>query len=223
MNKNKIVTLIFGNGPLRFPPEIYETLVHADLVIAADGGADHCAYLDIVPDYLIGDLDSIEPQLLKIHEKKNTQIRRYPRDKDATDLELALELAMQEGAIEISLLGVLGKRWDMSLANIMLAASKRFSDLQISLFSDDTILKILHPLRTNLFLNSQGKNISLLPLSADVLNVTLEGFAYPLKGENLPFGSTRGISNIIKDAQASAIHEAGVLLCIERWDNASHV
>lgn len=215
MNKDRKLTLIFGSGPLGFPPETYNSLIHADLVIAADGGANHCAYLDIVPDYLIGDLDSIYPQLLEIHEKNNTQILRYPQAKNATDLELALDFALQESTKEIWLLGVLGNRWDMSLANIMVAASDKFKDLEISLFCQNSIIKILHPKITHLFPRCREKTVSFIPLNSDVLGVTLEGFSYPLNSENLPLGSTRGVSNIIKSAQASELHEKGILLCIE--------
>jgi thiamine pyrophosphokinase len=214
-NNSTHLTVIFGSGSLGLQKEIYESIVHADLVIAADGGANHCKYLDISPDYLIGDLDSIEPQLLKIYQDNNTRIKSYPKDKDVTNLELALNLAMQEGAGDVWLLGVLGKRWDMSIANIMLAASNRYRSLQISLFSEDSRISILYPQKTHLFPGYQERMVSFIPLGTDVLNVTLEGFVYPLKGEDLQFGSTKGVSNIIKGDAASEIHEAGILLCIE--------
>lgn len=215
MKKGNTLALIFGSAPLGAPSGIAESLARADMVIAADGGANHCAYLDMVPDYLIGDLDSIEPQLLKHYEKNRVEIIRHPREKDATDLELALNLAMQEGATDIWLLGVIGKRWDMSLANIMLAASERFSTMPISLYSVDTIIKILHPGKTHLFRDNQGKTVSFLPLNKDVEGIKLDGFAYALEGEDLEWGSTKGVSNIIKDMHASEIHEKGVLLYFE--------
>ena len=215
MNNKKKLVLIFGNGPLAVPAEIDEYIDQADCIIAADGGANHCTYLDIVPDYLIGDLDSVDQEILKIYEKKQTQIKRYPRAKDKTDLELALELAMRGGATEIYLLGVLGKRWDMSIANIMLAASDRFCDIEISLFTYDCVIKILHPQRTYTFHNKQGKTVSFLPLNTNVTTVSLQGFIYPLNSENLPLGSTRGVSNIIRDAQATERHNTGLLLCVD--------
>ena len=66
-----------------------------------------------------------------------------------------------------------------------------------------------------MFSKGKGKTVSFLPLCSDVINVTLEGFIYPLEGENLLLGSTRGISNIIKESQASEMHEAGIMMSIE--------
>lgn len=215
MDREKRSVIIFGAGPLFLPTKFHESLQQADLVIAADGGANHCAYLDIFPDHVIGDLDSIDPQLLGIYQNKNITIQRYPKDKDTTDLELAMDLALQEGAEEVYLFGVLGKRWDMSLANIMLAAGDKYKDIKVSLFSDHSIIRVHHPQKTYILKSKQGQSISFLSLNTEVTNVSLQGFAYPLNDENLRFGSTRGISNIITGNQATEKHQTGILLCVE--------
>ncbi len=140
-----MITLIFANGTLDHSPHLAGLLKQADLLIAADGGANHCAKLDITPDILLGDLDSINPAILATYENEEVAIHRFPRRKDATDLELALDLATEKGTRAIWLIGALGGRWDMSLANIMLAASAKYKDRDIFLLGLDCSIRILHP------------------------------------------------------------------------------
>ncbi len=125
-----MLTLIFANGDLTEPPELPDLLARADLIIAADGGANSCRCLGIIPDVLIGDLDSIDPAILKDFQVKAVAIHRHPPRKDATDLELALDFAMAQGAREVWLFGGLGGRWDMSLANVLLAAREKYKTSQ---------------------------------------------------------------------------------------------
>lgn len=205
--------LIIGSGPLHIFRAMLDALDAADSIIAADGGANHCAYLDIIPDYVIGDLDSIEPPLLQNLQKSGVTIHKYPRHKDATDLEIALDLALEKGAEHIFLTGVLGKRWDMSIANIMLAAAAKYSMVDITFFADDAVVKILQPGKTNSFNGYSNRTISFVPISGDVTGVTLTGFAYPLTEHTIPYGSTRGVSNIIEDVEAKEHHRSGILLC----------
>ena len=209
--------LIIGSGPLPVSSVALDAIDSADSIIAADGGANHCAYLDIIPDYVIGDLDSIEPLLLQNFEKAGVTIQKYPRHKDATDLEIALDLAvdlaLEKGAKNISLTGVLGGRWDMSFANIMLAAASKYSAVDITFYADAAVLKILQPGKTHLFKGYSNKTISFVPLNGAVSGVTLTGVAYPLADHPISFGSTLGVSNIIKDAEAEEHHRSGILLC----------
>ncbi len=210
-----MITLIFVNGVLHQSPNLNALVEQADLIIAADGGANHCEDLGITPDILLGDLDSINPSILATYESKGITIHRHPKQKDATDLELALDLATHQGAQTIWLVAALGGRWDMSLANIMLAANSKYQGLEVFLLDQDCSTRILHPGKTHTMSGLPGQRVSLLPLKGDVEGVTLTGFEYPLNHHFIPFGSTLGISNIIKTNQATEQHSAGTLLCVE--------
>ena len=102
--------IIFANGDFNAPTDLDERLAAADLIIAADGGAQHCQALKLSPNVIIGDLDSISPEIKSGWEAKGAQVIQYPADKDQTDLELALLHAKQVGATKIHVLGALGKR-----------------------------------------------------------------------------------------------------------------
>ncbi len=206
--------VIFANGTLDPSAELDSLINQAELVIAADGGASHCNRLGITPDILLGDLDSIDPPLLAAYQDKAIAIQRHPRHKDATDLELALDLAVEKGARTIRLIGALGGRWDMSLANIMLAASDKYKNQEILLSGQDCSMQILHPGKDCTLSGRPGQKVSLVPLKGDVHGVTLTGFAYPLTGQTILFGSSLGVSNIMHTDQATVQHREGILLCV---------
>jgi thiamine pyrophosphokinase len=210
----EMITLIFASGVLNQSTYLDALIKKADLLIAADGGANHCARFGITPDILLGDLDSIDPAVLADYQKKGITIHRHPRRKDATDLELALDLAMRESTGTVWLIGALGGRWDMSLANIMLAAGNSYLGLEIFLLGQDCFMQILHPGKKYTLSVIPGQKVSFLPLKNDALGVTLTGVEYPLTDHTISFGSTLGISNIIKKHQATVQHTEGVLLCI---------
>jgi len=206
--------VIFVNGILDPEHDPTDLIKDTDLIIAADGGAEHCRKLDITPDILIGDLDSIDPALLETYAQKKVAIHRHPKKKDATDLELAMDLAVEKEAGEIRLLGALGGRWDMSIANILLAAADKYKKQQIIFFDRDCCLRILHPGTNHLLSGAPGRKVSLLPLKGDAQGVTLTGFEYPLKEHTITFGSSLGVSNIMTDSRVMVQHREGVLLCI---------
>ncbi len=170
--------------------------------------------INITPDILLGDFDSIDPANLARYKKKGIAIQQHPTRKDATDLELALDLAAEKGAKIIWLVGALGGRWDMSLANIMIAASDKYKERKIFLLGQDCSMQILHPGKNHPINGLPDQKISLLPLKNDAHGVTLSGFEYPLAQQRIFFGSTLGISNILKTNQATVQHNKGVLLCV---------
>jgi len=207
-------TLIFANGTLDHSPELATLLKQADLIIAADGGANHCTRLAVTPDILLGDLDSIDAHILAAYEHAGITIQRHPKQKDATDLELALDLAKEKGARTVWLAGALGGRWDMSLANVMLAAGEKYQEQQILLLADNCSMRLLHPGKVHTISGAPEQKVSILPLKDDACGVTLHGFTYPLIDQTIPFGSSRGVSNIMREKTATIHHTAGILLCI---------
>ena len=95
-------------------------LASADLIIAADGGSRHALAIDVLPDVVVGDLDSLDDVTHQRLKHAETRFITYPTHKDYTDLELAIRHALDRGATTITIFGALGGRWDQSLANLML-------------------------------------------------------------------------------------------------------
>ncbi|MEW6263092.1 MAG: thiamine diphosphokinase [Thermodesulfobacteriota bacterium] len=205
--------VIFANGELSDYGSVAGLLEPDDLIIAADGGCRHCLVLGLTPHLVIGDLDSISPHEMKTLAAANVTVIRHPTRKDQTDLELALALAVEKSADEVLLLGALGRRWDMTLANIMLlAAGSTRADIRLRDGPYEFVL--LQGQDRKVFQGRRGDGLSLLPLSQTAEGVTLRGLEYPLDNDTLPLGSTWGISNVFLEDSCEVSLKEGLLLCV---------
>ncbi len=210
-----MITYIFAGAPdAGGLPGRREVLKNGDLVVAVDSGAHYCREMNLLPHVLIGDFDSVSHDLLQEYTEHDVECIDYPRQKNETDLELALDLAMERGAEEVRLWGVVGGRWDMSFSNILLAAHPKYKKMQLFLFETTCSFVIIHGGKAYTLTDEPGRRISLLPLAGDAEKVTLHGFVYPLQDETLLFGTSRGISNILQQEKATIYLERGTLLCI---------
>jgi len=206
--------VIFANGVMKSWPADFSVDPQRDLVIAADGGSRLCRQWQVEPQVVIGDLDSIDPAELSRLEQRGAEIIRHPARKDHTDLELALQLACRRSAREIFILGALGRRWDMTLANVMLLTADFLAEIPVRILDGREVLFLLkggagRPLR-----GEPGDGVSLVPLTTAATGVTLEGFSYPLRNEDLPQGATLGISNSLQSPKARISLREGLLLVI---------
>ncbi len=209
--------IVFANGKMEHPPEMLHFIRPEDLVIAADGGSLHCKRLGITPNVIIGDLDSLKDQAVFAYANAGIRIVRFSREKDETDLELALQYALKQGILEAYIFGALGARWDMTLANILLLAHPICSNIKLHLLDGNEEMTILRGRGKMEILGHPGDPVSLIPLSGDAQGITTQGLAYPLKAETLYFGSPRGVSNTLINPHALIELEKGVLLCITHW------
>lgn len=206
-------TLILANGQLHVSPSLGQVVEKSTLIIAADGGSTHCRALQCTPHYLIGDLDSIPADLLKDFKDRGVDVLQFPVRKDATDLELTMDFAIEKGADTISLAGLLGGRWDMSFSNVFLLAQQKYTGAKITIYGEECIMHILHPGK-HVYKTDVKQRVSILPLKGDAINVSLCGFEYPLKRQTIPFGSSIGISNVTCQPRVEVEHTSGVLLLI---------
>jgi thiamine pyrophosphokinase len=188
----------------------------ADLVIAADGGADALERLGHRPDRLVGDLDSAEPALVERLAAAGAVIERHPADKEASDTELALADALEAGATEVVILGALGgARLDHALANVLLLAGPALADHDIRLVHGPTTVRLVGD-RGRLGLEGDaGDLVSLLPIGGDAVGVSTDGLRWGLRGATLALGPSRGLSNEIVRAPASVAIDDGRLLVVE--------
>jgi thiamine pyrophosphokinase len=219
--------VIFANGEMENRAAVKALIHPSDTIIAADGGAQYCQQLGLSPDVLIGDFDSLSSELLAGFEQAGAQIIRHPARKDFTDLELALQYARSLGAIDILVLGALGARWDQSLANLLLAASEQFKDINIKLIDGEQEIFLLREGSTHEVTGEPGDIVSLIPLGDSAQGIRTEGLEYPLQDEPLIFGATRGISNVLLDRTALISLNQGSLLCViihnmEHKENRDH-
>ena len=188
----------------------------ASLVIAADGGAASLDRLGVRPHVLVGDLDSIEEELVTRLEAAGTRVERHPADKDASDTELAVGAALDAGATDVVLLGATGgARLDHELANLLLLADRELARVEISAVRGGARVMALHAGTSRALSGGAGDLVTLLPVGGDAGGVTTTGLRWPLAGATLTLGRSRGLSNEVISPPASVALDSGVLLVIE--------
>ena len=181
-------------------------------VVAADRGLEHALALGLAVTLAVGDFDSASPEAVAVAEASGTRIERHPAAKDATDLELALDAAAAMSPSRILVLASGGGRLDHQLAMLLLLGSERYADAQVDAFVGGSRAYLIRGERS--LEGSSGELISLLALHGPAEAVTTEGLAYPLRGETLEAGSSRGVSNVFEGDVASVSVARGVLLAI---------
>ncbi|MCE7985255.1 MAG: thiamine diphosphokinase [Caldilinea sp. CFX5] len=206
--------VILINGTIEEYAAFSPWLVADDYLIAADGGARHALALNRRLDAVVGDLDSLEPTLVNELANAGILIRRYPVAKDQTDLELALEFALEQGAAEIVLMGAVGDRLDQTLANLLILAQRDWP-VRLTLVERNQIAQLVAPGQLVTLQARIGDTVSILPLSDVVTGITYTGMRYPLQDATLRLGSTRGISNEVSAVPATITIATGRLLLIQ--------
>ena len=208
------VVVTGGDAP---GPEVLGHLPSAQriVVIGADSGVDHARALGLEVDIAVGDFDSIDPKVLGSIEGTDVEIRRHPVDKDATDLELAIEVARDLGVTRLVVIGGHGGRLDHLLGNAMLLADSRYAGLQIVALMGTAIVTVVHPGSWIELSGDPDTHVSLLAVHGPAHDVHLEGLRWPLAGESLAPGATLGISNRFVGSTARIRLGAGTVLVIQ--------
>ncbi|HFC11503.1 MAG TPA: thiamine diphosphokinase [Anaerolineae bacterium] len=207
----KSLCVIIANGDVENYQWLIQVTQQAALIIAVDGGCEHLRHADVIPTLVIGDLDSISKQTVIWIQQHQIETVRYPVDKDWTDLELAIQYAVEHFTGNIQIIGALGGRTDHAMANILLLAQPAWLNREIELIRPNE--------RIWLFTGQEkisatiGDTISLIPIAGDVVVRATAGLKWPLKHSTLHFGFARGVSNILTATTATIQLESGILAC----------
>jgi thiamine pyrophosphokinase len=204
--------IIIANGQIHDSDFCQSQVTPTDLVICADGGASNALALDLQPQVVIGDLDSLDERLHARLEEKHCQFIVHPASKDETDLELAVKYAAEQGAQEMLILGALGERLDHALANVLLLALPELRSVTARIFDGRQEVFLIR--NEALIAGQVGDTLSLLPLTEEVTGIYTEGLEYPLGNGTLYLGPTRGVSNTLTAPQARVRVGQGLLLAV---------
>lgn len=204
--------VIFVNGEFHEPQRVRELLHPEDYIIAVNGGTRHALSLGVVPQAIIGDLDSFAPEELACISPDKTIILRFPARKDETDLELGLRHALEKNADEILLLAALGGRLDQSIANILLLTLPELYGIDVKILEGRQTAFLIRDYAE--ITGQPGDIVSILPIGGDAIGVANHGLEWPLHDATLPLGSTRGVSNVMLKECASISVQTGTLLCV---------
>lgn len=206
--------IIFSNGQI-INYDIVK-ISNSDLIICCDGGIRHTKRLDIIPNYILGDLDSAPKDIVEYYRGLNVEFKSFPSHKDETDTELGLDFALSLGATDIDLYGATGTRFDHTLSNVYNLMLALKNSVKARIINENNIIQLID--KEIEFKNQKGQIVSLIPLSTEVKGVVTDGFEYPLKNETLSIGLSRGISNVIIADKAKVTIQSGCMLVIEAND-----
>jgi thiamine pyrophosphokinase len=209
---------IFLNGSSDSVGLIRRVAGRAELVVAADGGARYALEAGVVPDLVVGDMDSLGEDLALEVERRGASLERHPARKDKMDGQLAVLAARERGASAADLLCAVGGRLGALIAvpHILLAAER--IGLRSTVVADQGRMFVIEAGSRTLQGDPQD-SISIFPFSGLATGVTLEGMEYPLEIASLESGDTLGFHNELIGRRASVSVEEGALLVVHETEN----
>jgi len=185
------------------------------LVVAADSGADMALGLGLDVDVLVGDLDSISPVGLRAVQVSGAEVEAHLAAKDETDLDLALQAAVERGSTEVVVLGGSAGRFDHLLGGTLLLAAHAWAELELTAVLGHAVVTVVRGHHPRTVHGDDGQLVSLLAVGGPALGVQTEGLSWPLDGDTLDPGSSRGISNLLEGDEARVTITGGVLLVVQ--------
>ncbi|MCG0275571.1 MAG: thiamine diphosphokinase [Thermosediminibacteraceae bacterium] len=210
--------VILSGGYIRDYEAVKKHIKQGDLIICADSGVHHAFKMGVIPHLVVGDMDSIsEEDKKKVRDSMVRQLT-FPREKDFTDTELALDIALKEGVKEAVLLAGLGDRPDHSLSNVFLMVSYKKKGMTLIMAGENWEMFLVDGRRK--IRGKKGHILSLIPITPKVSGIKTSGLYYPLNDDTLFMGTSRGISNVFLEDEAVVEIKEGMLLAV-KWTEES--
>ena len=208
--REDVVVVVAGGEKLR--TEIASLVRAPACVLAADGGLAGAQALGLEVDVVVGDLDSAQPEQVARAASLGARVERHPEEKDATDLELALDAALAVSPARVVVLADGAGRLDHLLASLLLLGRPRYAGVELDGQFGGALVHVVRGART--LDGTPGDLVSLLALHGAAEGVTTAGLRYPLSGETLEPGSSRGVSNVFSASVAHVEVATGVVLAV---------
>lgn len=187
--------IILANGEYGELEAYREIFKNSDTILCADGGANYAYQLNIIPDCIIGDLDSIQPEVREYYEAKAVMFKKFPPRKDLTDIQLALDLAVEQNADQILMLGTLGKRLDHTIANLYSGIDIVRRGIKVSHYTPDCRCYIIN--EELVIEGCPGDIVSVLALTDKVQGASEVGFEYSLTSPVIENSKPYAVSNVL--------------------------
>ena len=141
--------IIFLNGELKGNKKFYHEFINpGDKIFCADGGAKYTYQLNLMPELILGDLDSISEEIIEFYREHDTKFKKFPAEKNKSDTELLLETVLDRGHEEIILLAALGGRFDHALANLYLLEGMFRKQAEIKIVTPNNHLTVIQRHKT---------------------------------------------------------------------------
>ena len=209
-------SVIISNGTIEDYEAIAEIIKEDDYIVCADGGSMHAKKLGLTPDIIIGDCDSIDQETLKYYEAKGVKVNTYPRDKDQTDTQLAVEHAYELGGREMILIGCTGTRFDHTFGNVGMLIWLMKRGVRGIIINKHNEIHVLD--RYIMLEGKPGDRVSLLPITPKINGIHTTGLKYALEDAELVYDQPKGISNEFVSNEAQIVIRDGMLMVVKYRD-----
>lgn len=213
---------IVAGGPNQYTPDLTVYRNNPDIIwIGVDRGTVYLLENGLEPNVAIGDFDSVTIEDYSVLKERHINIVKYPAEKDETDMELALHLALNRYKPKlIRIFGATGGRLDHFFANIHLftVTKEKHPNVSLEVIDKRNTIEVKTPGLYKIEKSVDKCYISFIPMTKTVENLTLEGFKYPLKNRHISFGSTLCISNELIYDSGTYSFSKGILLVIRSGD-----
>lgn len=207
----KCIIIANGRPPYKSVINFFKSKGYSTL-ICADGGANSAFKLGLVPNYIIGDLDSVFSETLKFYSDKSTIIK-VKRQND-TDVEKCLKFAIRKKFTEALLLGVTGDRLDHTICNLGIVI-KFYRKIHCNIVAENSYLT---PANKTITLKSKvGETISIYAFDKQT-KISSDGLKYHLHNSSLPFGEKESTSNVAVKNQVKLIVKGGIIFIIRDFN-----
>lgn len=208
-------TIIIGNGEINNYDIIREYFDQA-YIIACDGGVKHCRAMMIMPNIMVGDFDSANKEDAEFFENLGVLKEKFPVRKNETDMEIAINMAIDKNSTEIYIVGGLGRRFDHSLANVHILLRPVRLGIRTCLLDEHNIITLVEDSID--IVGEKGQTVSLIPLTTEVKGINTKNLDYALTNATMEIGHSLGVSNVMTDDIATISVGEGVLILIMSRD-----
>lgn len=208
-------TIIIGNGEINNYDIIREYFDQA-YIIACDGGVKHCRAMMIMPNIMVGDFDSANKEDAEFFENLGVLKEKFPVRKNETDMEIAINMAIDKNSTEIYIVGGLGRRFDHSLANVHILLRPVRLGIRTCLLDEYNIITLVEDSID--IVGEKGQTVSLIPLTTEVKGINTKNLDYALTNATMEIGHSLGVSNVMTDDIATISVGEGVLILIMSRD-----
>lgn len=188
-----------------------------ETIIAADKGLEALNKINVMPNYIIGDFDSVNKTTLNQYENKNIEITYLKTEKDFTDTHMAIKLAIEKRAKHITIIGATGTRMDHTLANIHALNEALQNNVPIEIINENNRIMLINK-KAKLIKNTNYKYVSIIPLTTKITGVTLKGFKYNIENATINLGESIGVSNEQIEQEALIEIKEGIAILIYSKD-----
>lgn len=218
MNNNTKVLIISGGNIDELSLRSWLDINQYSEIIAVDHGLIAGDRLNLPLDFIVGDFDSVPKEMVEKYQRNNVAIITFPTEKDKTDTELAIDLAIQKNAKSIDIVGATGSRLDHTLANMHLLTIPLKKGIEAYIIDANNKFYLKNETFAIQKNNQYGDYISFLPFHGDVKGLSLKGFKYPLDNVTLSAGESICISNELIYDTGEVCFTEGTLMVFESKD-----